>query len=345
MAPVVACGRCSTRARATSPPTGASPAPLGGMTPAARTVPGTIPRLATPASARTDVTGTVTYRLLGTAPGAATLEIRIVDGGRCASAFGASRCTVQVPVREHAAPGLPPAHAGKRFGIVPPAEPARNAPSSPYLPRQCPQTGPLPQGHYNKTLACADVYVHRINAALAREHARAIRLPTNWARLTIDEQLFVMADLERVARGLPPYVGLSPVLNRYAQAGAVAGRDPTAPRSGIDAAASNWAGGVVSAADADFGWVYLDGWGGSPASTSNLDCTSPHAQGCWGHRDNVLGRYTGLECTDCVMGAGAAFSKGNGDTSLTELFVEPRRSGEYPLSFTWNKDVLPYLTR
>lgn len=258
--------------------------------------------------------------------------------------FGATGVAAAAGVA-HAAPGLPPARPGRRYGIIPPAEPARNAPSSSQLPRQCPRTGALPRGRYNKSRACAQAYVRRIDAALAREHAHAVHLPTNWARLTIAEQLFVMADLERVARGLPPYVGLSPVLDRYARAGAVAGRDPGPPRHGIDAAASNWAGGVVSAADADYGWVYLDGWGGSSATTSNLDCTAPHAKGCWGHRDNVLGRYTGLECTDCVMGAGAAFSRRNGDTSLTELFVEPRRPGEYRLSFTWKKDVLPYLAR
>lgn len=325
--------------------TGGAPSPLAGMATAARVLPGTVARLVSPASVRTNAKGTASYRLLGETPGAATLEIRIVDGGLCASAFGAAHCIVRVPVHERPAPGLPPAHPARRAGILPPAEPVRNAPSSPYLPRQCPETGPLPRGRYNKSLACAEVYLRRINAALAAEHAHAVALPRNWARLTIAEQLFVMADLERVARGLPPYVGLSPVLDRYAQAGAVAGRDPGAPRSGIDAAASNWAGGVVSAADADYGWVYLDGWGGSRAATSNLDCTSPRASGCWGHRDNVLGRYTGLECTDCVMGAGAAFSSRDGGTSLTELFVEPRRPGEYPLSFTWKKDVLPFLAR
>lgn len=45
-------------------------------------------------------------------------------------------------------------------------------------------------------------------------------------------------------------------------------------------------------------------------------------------------------------GAGAAFPSRNGcDTSLTELFVEPTHPGAFPLSFTWAKNVLPYLPR
>ncbi len=38
---------------------------------------------------------------------------------------------------------------------------------------------------------------------------------------------------------------------------------------------------------ADFAWMYNDGWGGT-----NLDCSTPSAPGCWGHRDNILGNWT-----------------------------------------------------
>lgn len=35
-------------------------------------------------------------------------------------------------------------------------------------------------------------------------------------------------------------------------------------------------------------WVFHDGWQGSAAATWNLDCTSPSAPGCNGHRRAVL---------------------------------------------------------
>jgi hypothetical protein len=68
--------------------------------------------------------------------------------------------------------------------------------------------------HYNSGLSCADVYLKLINKARAAEHVPPMVLPTNWTKLTVAEQLFVSADLERVGRGLPPYVGLSYKLNR-----------------------------------------------------------------------------------------------------------------------------------
>jgi hypothetical protein len=37
-------------------------------------------------------------------------------------------------------------------------------------------------------------------------------------------------------------------------------------------------------------WVYHDGWMGSQSQTWNLDCTSPSAEGCGGHRRAVLSR-------------------------------------------------------
>jgi hypothetical protein len=287
--------------------------------------------------------GTAVFHLVVRRPGAGTATVGVADGGACAAAVGASGCRLAFHLALQPAAGLPPAHPGRTYGILPPADPAVNGPAEPSAPAACHSVGPGPAGQYNPSAACAEVFVRLIDAQLVKEHAHPIHLPSNWSRLTTVEQLFVTADLERVARGLPPYVGLSIRLDAIAQAGAVANQDPVPPANGVLGASSNWAGGQVSAAGADYAWVYLDGWAG-PGRTLNLDCTTPHGAGCWGHRDNVLGKYTGLECTDCVMGAGAAYSARAGlSPSLTELFVEPDHPGEYPTFFTWAKDVAPYL--
>lgn len=316
--------------------------PVAGVALTASSSPADLFKVEAPATVTTDAAGAATFRLVGATAGSGTVEFTLADRGSCAAAFGPSSCRFGFHVTVKAAAGLPPAHPGRTFGILPPNDPAHNGPAGPGASPACTSPAAGPTKGYNASLACGEVYVALINAQLAAEHAHAIHLPSDWARLTPQEQLFVMADLERVSRGLPPYVGLSASLDALAQAGAVADRDPAGPRSGYLAAGANWAGGSVSAAAADYGWVYVDGWGG-PSGTGNLDCTSPHAPGCWGHRNNVLGRYTGLECTDCVMGAGAAFTTAE-SPSLTELFVEPSRAGQFPVFFTWAKDVLPYLS-
>jgi hypothetical protein len=98
--------------------------------------------------------------------------------------------------------------------------------------------------------------------------------------------------------------------------------------------------------EADYAWMYEDGWGGSPSSTSNVACTFAGALGCWGHRDELLGfdgTYNfgvGLHCTTCEMGTGFAIVNGTGSfTSLIELPA----GNPPPMYFTWAKNVVPYL--
>lgn len=68
-----------------------------------------------------------------------------------------------------------------------------------------------------------------MNNAAAQEGVSAMVLPSNFVNLTVPEQLFVVADLERVDRGLPPYLGLVPTLNGAAQQSAVGPSDPSVP--------------------------------------------------------------------------------------------------------------------
>ena len=110
-------------------------------------------------------------------------------------------------------------------------------------------------------------------------------MPNGYAQLSVQEQILVVSNLERGARGLNTFAGLSSTMDATAQGGANGSYDPVGP-PGV-AWGSNWAGDVTPL-DADFNWVYNDGPGGF-----NIDCPYPGASGCWGHRNNLLGPYNG----------------------------------------------------
>ena len=131
------------------------------------------------------------------------------------------------------------------------------------------------------TQTCLDAWVQTYDKARAGEGLGALVLPSNYLSLSVPEQLFVVANLERTARGLPAMVGMTASLDANAQQAAVAEENPSD-------APSVWAGGNATALSAVFAWMYDDGWGGSQQPTLNGDCTGPTAPGCWGHRDNIL---------------------------------------------------------
>jgi hypothetical protein len=192
-----------------------------------------------------------------------------------------------------------------------------------------------------RTTRCVEVAVAATNRAHHVEGLSSLTLPKNFSRLSAEEQLLVLTDIERVSRGEPPVLGLSATANGFAQSAAKANMDPSLPSASdlVDATgawAANYAGGV-NTLDANYAWMYEDGWGGS--STLNYDCTSPTASGCWGHRDNILLNASTMACyqASCslVMGAGyVPQGAGSGYSSYTELFVQVA-GGIPPLYYTW----------
>jgi len=206
---------------------------------------------------------------------------------------------------------------------------------------------------FSGTPSCTQFVLRALNLARSDEDLPAIVLPSNWYRLKPQEQLFVIVDLERTARGLPPYLGLNRKLHAAAQSAAAHVSDPTFAKgfaTGIDAEGVHGMGGTLATGyttlGADYVWMYQDGWGGSSSLTPNVACTGVGALGCWGHRDQLLGydgTYNfgvGLHCTTCEMGTGFAIVNGSGSfTSLIEL-----PAGSPPaMYFTWAKNVVPYL--
>jgi hypothetical protein len=206
---------------------------------------------------------------------------------------------------------------------------------------------------YTNGVACTDYVLAAINNARAIEGVRPMVLPNNWFSLSVPEQLFVIADLERTARGLPPYVGINTALTADAQHAAATRSDPSvAPgfpmaddAQGSEGFGGAWSGGYTVLA-ADYIWMYDDTWGGSAAKTSNIACTSAGAAGCWAHRDELLGSDpgynpgVGLGCTNCEMGTG--FAMVNGDASYVDLIEIPKGTAP-PMTYTWANDVLPNL--
>jgi hypothetical protein len=206
---------------------------------------------------------------------------------------------------------------------------------------------------YADTPACTAYLLRAVNTARSAENLPPMVLPTNWITLTAPEQLFVLADLERTARGLPPFLGLNRALSAAARRAALREVDPNfAPgfavgkdSSGVRGMGSTLALGYATL-EADFSWMYQDGWGGTQMNTPNQACTSTDAPGCWAHRDQLLGsdgNYNpgvGLDCAKCEMGAGFAVVRGSG--SFTDLVELPVGSPP-PMYFTWVKNVVPFL--
>ncbi len=180
--------------------------------------------------------------------------------------------------------------AANGSGIVPPSNPSVNIP--PQVKPHCTLT-PVD----DTSTACIDSVLHNINYARSLEGLGPMVLPSGYATDSVPVQQLVIADEERGDRGLSQFSGLDPALDTVALTGAQNDTDPLEP-AGYQANG----GGANFALDdtplgADFAWMYNDGYGGT-----NLDCTSPGAMDCWGHRDNILGLWTTTGTQTAQMG-------------------------------------------
>ncbi len=178
--------------------------------------------------------------------------------------------------------------------------------------------------------ACVAHALRDINAARASEGVMPMVLPAGFGSLSVPWQLLVLSNLERVDRGLAPAVGLASPLDQDAAAAATADVDPTPGAMYGNLWTANWAGGYSSPLEADFVWMYDDGYG-----SGNGDCRAPAAPGCWAHRHDILARF------DLPIAMGAAGGRGAYGPSLDELFVGgDRRTGtgqpDAPLAPTWS---------
>jgi hypothetical protein len=159
------------------------------------------------------------------------------------------------------------------------------------------------------------------------------------------EQIFVLENLERTGRGLPAVPVMTAQLDGAAAQGAAAVTDPAIPPvltggGQVVAGGAVWAGGTPSALQADYLWLYEDGWGG-PLGTTNVACTGPGAPGCWGHRDVILSPFG--TCANgappaLAMGAGVAPSAYPGG-SLAALVLATCGPAPNDVVYTWAQAV------
>lgn len=207
------------------------------------------------------------------------------------------------------------------------------------------------------TTACTNEQLQGIDVAHELEHVRPMTLPTNWSALSNAEQLFVLADLERVDRKLPPFLGLNKALSTEARSALRRGGDPSvAPgfalsvntKTGYVAFGGTWSENF-SPLSADYLWMYNDGWAGT--LTANVACTSVRAAPCWAHRNELLGLAAkvrlavGLTCRTCEMGAGGYTYQSGAHWYTSYVDLVERPAGAPPtMYFTWAKDVVPYLS-
>ncbi|HUY97573.1 MAG TPA: hypothetical protein VMW47_08155 [Verrucomicrobiae bacterium] len=212
-------------------------------------------------------------------------------------------------------------------GIVPPRRPAANVPAQPPFLAVCAAAA-------SGTPACAAAAIAALDHARRVEGLGPLTVPSDFARLTSAEQLFVLVDEERTSRGLAPYLGLSAGLDAVAATAARRATDPipAGSRLGGDTVVAwggNWGAGP-GPLGVSYGWMYEDGFG-----AGNLACSTPAAPGCWGHRDNILVRWAPTPGRWLVMGA-ASVAAATGLASAAESFAlvqGPRPSVVY----TWSE--------
>ena len=152
------------------------------------------------------------------------------------------------------------------------------------------------------TDACMSGALADVNAARAKEGLGHLLLPSNFRRLSISQQLFVLTNIERVDRGLWPVAGVSSRLISVAASGVDA-----MPQCNNCGAAANWAS-TKNPFWTHFLWMYDDG------------PNSPNSESNWGHRHNILiNNFPGPLLMGAAIGTSASGGTGEvfegGDTT------------------------------
>jgi len=239
---------------------------------------------------------------------------------------------------------LGPAVGAARSVLLPPRNPAHSLAIDEHVRPDC-------SGVRDRSATCLDESVAMLDAGRRSEGLGPLVLPPNWSRLTVAEQIFVLTELERTARGLQPDTGLAADWNAAALAGARAGTDPSSAGSGAHGGfMSIWAGGQPNPIIAMAGWIYDDGYF-PDRTTNNIACTRADPRGCWGHRDAILRDSAATACGHrCAVGAAYSATgfpgsgPGAGRESYAEVFGVGAANNPDPLMFRWAAE-LPQLPK
>ncbi len=252
------------------------------------------------------------------------------------------RCTARglwsAPLTLAVIVGLSVWAAAASGALLPPHNPAHSLTTDEHAQPDC-------QGVRDDSPTCLDESLAMLDAGRRSESLGPLVLPRNWTRLTIPEQIFVITQLERTARGLQPDTGLATDWDAGAQAGADVGADPTRAGAGAHGYLSIWAGGQPNPIAAMVGWIYDDGYF-PDHTTQNIACSRASPSGCWGHRDAILHDSAATACGHrCAVGAGyssdgfSASEPGTGHESYAEVFGVEGANNPDPLRFRWAAEL------
>ena len=193
------------------------------------------------------------------------------------------------------------------------------------------------------TTACRSQEILAINNARHIESLPSLRLNLGaFIRLSAAQQVFVITNLERVVRHLPPVDAMTSQLNTAAAKGVAESTDPQfrgwtlSGQKVVTSWVSNWSGGL-STLGADYFWMYDDGIG------FNVACKSIKSPGCWAHRDNLLGAApTKSSCAnyggrpELLMGAAVEPDAYRGATGIAQLLVSSCGGLPHDTTLRWS---------
>jgi len=140
--------------------------------------------------------------------------------------------------------------------------------------------------------------------AHAAEGLAAPLWPASFWSLPDDQQLFILANEERVDRQLPPLLGITAQADADARAGALHDRDPKGRNQG------------------------------------NLDCPKASAPGCWGHRQDTLFEFPSTPTHSSLVFGGACVADAQypANLSCSEIFeLDSGPPSSY--TFSWSQAV------
>ncbi|HEY1831531.1 MAG TPA: hypothetical protein VGG38_14945 [Acidimicrobiales bacterium] len=175
--------------------------------------------------------------------------------------------------------------------------------------------GILPPNNPSSNIApSSSDFLTAIDSARAQEGVGPMAIDEQtFDQLPFVEQMLAVINLERIDRGLQPIEYVTTQLDNDAAVGANEGTDPGFPTDLTNGApvtfgGSIWAGGLTSVLEADYYWMYDDGYGGLLGETSNAGCGLLSLSECWGHRDIILHTFPNCGSSAPTLSLGADFS-------------------------------------
>ncbi len=174
-------------------------------------------------------------------------------------------------------------------------------------------------------------FLDAVNAGRALEGLAPIS-DVGRGQFSVTQEMFVVINLERIARGLPAFEEMTASLDTLAQTGANDREDPPLPTApGAPAATGTLWAGTADPLFADFAWMYEDGC--TPVAQQaafNTGCSAVPPDP-WEHRHNILEDFSALGA-GCNLLMGVADNQ-NSIGVLTEGYCGA--SAPDDVVFTW----------